>query len=126
MYDGDNLNFEANRKGGVVAYNELHVSDSNNVISFYEKIFNWQYVKDENAKTYQAYDVSENWITTIKEIPNTIKGKYEYWVITFYVSNINSTVQIVEKWGGAVVAKDGQRIMMTDNSGEAFFYLEEA
>ena len=41
VYDGDNLNFEANRKGGVIAYNELHVSDSNNVISFYEKIFNW-------------------------------------------------------------------------------------
>ena len=123
VYDGENLNFAAGPKKGTVAYNELHVSNANNVLEFYEKIFNWQFEKANGDKTYHAYDATQNWITSIKELPNTVKGKYEYWVITFDVEDVAAAVKQVEKWGGAVVAQDGKRVMVTDNSREAFFYL---
>lgn len=123
IYDGGKLD---SRKfaAGHLLWNELHVSDANSVIPFYERIFDWTILQSEIEGRHLVLDANQEHISDISEIPNELKGKYEYWVCTFAVDNLErSKSQIVEN-GGAIVVDDGERVMMHDNSGEAFFYIQ--
>lgn len=122
VYDGGKLNGR-HFKNGCLIWNELHVSDATNVIPFYESLFGWQINAGSLSGQYNVFNSKQEHITDIAVIPNEIKGKYEYWVCTFAVEDLAQVKQSIMQLGGGVVLDEGERILVYDNSGEAFFYI---
>ncbi|WP_431127624.1 VOC family protein [Flagellimonas flava] len=125
VYEGDQLTHTRTlNEPGTLIWNELHVSNVAKVIPFYEGIFNWTF-KDHGHGTYNIQNHTGEHIADLMEFPNDFKGKYEYWVCSFGVQNLAKTRDKILNLGGTVVSDEGDRILMTDNSGEAFFYVKE-
>lgn len=124
VYDGSSLNSRTKSEKNTLIFNELHVSDAKKAITFYQSLFNWNFI--ESSKNH--FDVyikqSDEKIASILEIDNEIKSKYEYWVCVFGVENLKETKQKVEKNKGFVIYNEGNRILCSDGS-EAFFYIKE-
>lgn len=124
VYDGGRL---AGRKlePGHMIWNELHVSDASNVIPFYERLFGWTINKTDSSDRHHVLDSRQEHIADTLVLPNTVKGEYEYWVCTFVVDNLDQTRNRAEENGGGVVIGEGERLLLHDNSGEAFFYIQQ-
>ncbi|MEM6689724.1 MAG: VOC family protein [Planctomycetota bacterium] len=123
IYDGGRLDSRKPETGHMV-WNELHVSDASQVIPFYERVFGWTIDESASQDKYAVFNYKQEHISDILVIPNSVKGKYEYWVCTFAVDDLNLARQRIEENGGGVVIDEGERLMMHDNSGEAFFYIQ--
>ncbi|MEM7457738.1 MAG: VOC family protein [Planctomycetota bacterium] len=121
VYDGGQLHVRDGSTG--LCWNELHVSDATKVLSFYQQLFGWNFTFNKTAATYQCFDSNNNHVTDIVEVPNQVKGKQEYWVCTFAVEDVVQATSRIERNGGGVLNDEGYRIMLYDNSGEAFFYV---
>lgn len=122
IYEGNSL--QSTRTATIantLIWNELHVSDVDKVIPFYEAIFEWKIKKNEEGIS-QIFNSKQEHIADILEIPNEFKGKYEYWVCSFGVDNLEVTKQVILANKGAIVIDEGNRILFTDNSEQAFFY----
>lgn len=126
IYDGEKLGFVNASIPNTIIKTELQVSKSSNVIPFYSTIFQWEIKQMEWGKDFEVYVDGERSNISIKQLSNDLKGKYEYWVTTLLVESRESTKKRILENGGSVVIDEGNRIMMTDNTGEAFFYIEEA
>ncbi|WP_281613403.1 VOC family protein [Flammeovirga sp. SubArs3] len=125
VYEGNYLmNTRTKAKENTLVWNELHVSDAKKVLPFYQGIFNWQLHKISND-TYHIFDDKERHIADILEVPNFYKGKYEYWVCTFGVRSLSKVKQQVLDQGGTIIHTEDHRVLVSDDSGEAFFYLKE-
>ena len=124
IYEGDKLkNSRTINEHNTLIWNELHVSNSEKVIPFYEALFKWN-IKKESQGYFKVYHNEEH-IVDILEIDNTIKGKYEYWVNTFGVESLQKTKYRILEHGGAVILEENQRTLFTDHSHQAFFYVRE-
>jgi len=124
IYDGDGLYFDNDKVKGSFIKTELHVSNIKNILPFYSSIFNWN-ITISDAQVYKvSIEGNENMIS-IMEVDNLQKGSYEYWVTTILVKNINQTTKLIQDHGGSLIAQEEYRNLMSDNSGEAFFYIEE-
>lgn len=125
IYEGaTQKNTRTNKKPNTLVWNELHVSDKDKVIPFYQSIFNWQ-VKDKSNGIVEVLNSKDEHIADILEIPNEMKGKHEYWVSCFGVEDLSDTKSKIIKNGGKLIIDEGYRILFTDNSGQAFFYISE-
>lgn len=127
VYEGNSLAVtRTENQANTLIWNELHVSDVKKVLPFYQGIFAWQIEpKDNKNEHWCIIDTQGKTIGNIIEIPNEIKGKYEYWVCTFGVSNLKHSKEKILSLGGTVVMDEGKRVLVTDNSGEAFFYISQ-
>jgi len=124
IYEGKDLGLPRTLKNNHIISTELHVSKLDEVMSFYNTIFDWRYVKnDENA--YQIYIGDKLTNIRMMEIPKDFKGTYEYWVLTFKVKNVAESIKLIKKKGGQIINMESGRSMSSDNSGEAFFYISE-
>ena len=123
VYDGGKLNCRTSRAGHLI-WNELHVSDATDLFPFYERLFSWKIKVGKSDGHFNIYDSDKKHIADCQVVPDEIKGKYEYWVCTFAVDNLAKTIQQIEQAGGGIVMDEGQRILVHDNSGEAFFYVQ--
>jgi len=99
IYDGDDLQFSKDGQNSSIVQTELHASDLNKVMPFYSALFNWEY-KD-------------------------LKGKFEYWVLTFKVGDLESTTQRMTTNGGQIISDEKNKLLSSDNSNEAFFYIRD-
>lgn len=125
IYEGNTLkNTRTKNTKNTLVWNELHVSDVKKIIPFYQGVFNWQIVKKEHG-LYKVLHQKGDYIADIMEIQNQYKGKYEYWVCSFGVKNVTSYKTIIIENGGSLINEENNRILFTDNSGEAFFYIKE-
>ena len=124
VYDGGKLNGRHINEANSLCWNELHVSDAKNVIPFYEKLFDWIFNYDAASSSYQVIAGDKQHVADIKQIPNAIKGKYEYWVCSFNVADLELTKRKILQNGGGVVTDEGHRMMVHDGSLEAFFYIQ--
>ena len=125
IYAGDALqNTRTTNEAGTLVWNELHVSDAMNVIPFYQNLFAWE-IKKSSDGFYQIINDGE-YIADILEIPNQEKGKYEYWVSMFATESLESAKKQILELEGSIVSDEGSRILFTDHSGQAFFYLKSA
>ena len=125
IYEGDTLeNVRTEAKPNTLVWNELHVSDLENVIPFYQSIFNWKFQPAE-GNTHKVYTQNDRYIADVLEIPNIYKGKHEYWVCTFGVENLRKSIQKILGQGGDIVIDEGVRILCTDDSKQSFFYIQE-
>ncbi|WP_298898840.1 hypothetical protein [uncultured Psychroserpens sp.] len=125
IYEGDQLknNRTKNTKNTLI-WNELHVSDITKIIPFYQGIFNWEIEKNQN-EVYEVLNNKGEYIADILEIQNQYKGKYEYWVCTFGIENLATSKKLILENGGNLISKENNRMLFTDNSNEAFFYIKE-
>ena len=122
IYEGDRLNVRTKNTPNTLVWNELFISDLSKVKNFYEGIFQWKI--EVNNTTYQhfIYDTSNNALGAILEVPNELKGKYEYWGVFFAVKDIKETKQKVIENGGSLVYEDKKVTILADSFG-AFFHL---
>ncbi len=123
IYDGNQLDFGIADRSACVVSTELQVSDLSEVIPFYTSLFGWD-LKRIDAYTYRVNTDHTHQIT-IRQVDNNTKGKYEYWVTTILVNDLTSTCNLIEKNGGLIISKEENRYMMTDDSQEAFFYIQK-
>ncbi len=125
VYEGDALrSTRTNNEANTLIWNELHVSDINRILPFYQGIFEWD-IKDNGYGGVEVYNNQQDHITDILEIPNDYKGKYEYWISSFGVDDLQGTKSKILSLGGSVIIDEGDRILVTDHSGEAFFYIAQ-
>ncbi|MEC3907091.1 VOC family protein [Tamlana sp. 2201CG12-4] len=125
VYQGNMLkNTRTKSMANTLIWNELHVSDADNVIPFYQSIFDWQITQDRQG-IFTVLNHQKEHIADILEIANDYKGKYEYWVCTFGVDSLQKTKTQILKHGGQLVLDEGHRMLFTDHSHEAFFYIKE-
>lgn len=124
IYEGNLLNSRTKNEANTLIWNELHVSDSSKIKPFYEGIFNWKF-KEAESHHYNIYTSKNKHIADVLEIPNNYKGAYEYWVCTFGVEDLQSTREKVLQNGGSIILEEHDRVLCTDNSEEAFFYIQQ-
>jgi len=123
VYDGNELYFELNSNNSIIE-TELHVSDANKVLQFYSDIFDWNYKELEK----DVFEVESNkgfGGIIIREIPNNIKGNFEYWITTISVKDLKVITDKIATNGGGVISIENGRILVCDNTKESFFYIKE-
>ncbi len=121
IYEGDLLNSRYENSKNALVWNELHVSSVAKVAPFYEGIFNWS-IKAAGNDTYNVLNGAGEKISTIRQIDNSIKGKYEYWGVFFAVENVQKTKNIVLQNGGSLIYEDENFTALADSFG-AFFHI---
>lgn len=125
IYEGEKLTpTRTDHQANTLIWNELHISNAQNIIPFYEGIFDWTFHQKEQQH-FEIYNGEQQYIADALEISNEFKGKYEYWCCTFGVNNLPETKNKILENGGSIVIDEGERIMFADNSGQAFFYVQE-
>lgn len=124
VYEGNSLNSRTIAEENTLIYNELHVSDIEKAVAFYTKLFNWkaEWLDDFSVDIY--CNSSEEKVASIYQLDNTFRGKYEYWVCSFGVKNLQVTSDKIQKNNGLIIFDEGKRILCSDGS-EAFFYIQE-
>ena len=125
IYDGQNFSTTRRQNSSHNIWNELHVSNAADVIEFYELLFGWKIINRDSDMRYPVLDSQGNQISSIHEIPNDIKGKYEYWAVSFASENLEETRNKILNQGGKIISKENERTLFTDLFGEAFFYVQE-
>ncbi|GGI57749.1 VOC family protein [Winogradskyella haliclonae] len=125
IYEGDKLkNTRTKNTENTLIWNELHVSDVTKIIPFYEGIFKWDIVQRDDV-SYDILNSKGNYIADIVKIQNQFKGNFEYWVCTFGVKNISTAKKLILENDGHLINDESSRILFTDNSNEAFFFIKQ-
>ncbi len=130
VYEGDNLpTTRTENQANTMVWNELHISKAKKIIPFYEGVFDWKFTKTKTdyfeIKHFEINNSNNEHIADAIQIPNRYKGKYEYWVCTFAVEDLQKTKAKILENNGSVIIDEDTRILCHDNSGEAFFYVQE-
>jgi len=122
VYEGTDLGKNKAASSSLIKSRELHTSISQNVISFYQELFDWHI----NLVSDTQYDIINNTgkrLGQILELSYQFKGQYEYWATEFFVPNLSKTMTRLKDLGGEEISNEGHRILATDPFGEAFFYV---
>jgi len=125
IYEGEKLT-STRTEGSVntLIWNELHVSDAEKIIPFYEGIFDWQFHRRDSGH-FEIYSGANRHMADTWVISNAYKSKYEYWVCTFGVKSLQESFQKILANGGSLIVDEGERMLCADDSGQAFFYIQE-
>ncbi len=124
IYEGDVLkDTRTKNTKNTLIWNEIHTSNAKRIIPFYEGLFGWNIGQVQNGY-YKVLNQDKEHIGDIMEIDNRYKGKYEYWICTFGVDDLSNSKKLILENGGYLVAEEDNRILCTDNSNEAFFYIK--
>lgn len=122
VYEGNSLNSRTKNTENSLIFNELHVSDAQKAVAFYQELFNWN-IKKVYDNSFEVFNQNNEHIATINEIPNSLKSKYEYWICVFGVKDLKQTLKTIEGNGGNLIFDEGDRLLCSDGS-EAFFYIQ--
>ena len=109
---------------GAYAWNELFVSDANIAIDFYTALFDWE-IEMLTSNSYGIYNSLHEHIATIREVPNDLKGDFEYWAVFFYVSSIELAIARITENGGSVLYRHDGNVLAADRDGAVFYITEE-
>ena len=106
-------------------WQQLHVSDVKLVQQFYEKVFNWNITPGTNsATTFDVTTANGTPVATIEQLPNTVKGTKQYWMVVFAIQNVPTALTQVTKHGGTVEYTEGNTAIVRDPDGAAFMLQE--
>lgn len=125
IYEGKSLYQSDKVVHGNIAARTLQISNIDTVRNFYTHVFQWRLIEVKGNNTFKLIDQEARLIAHIEVIPNNLKGKYEYWVNTFYVNDLENTIQLILDLGGKTISNENSRMLCTDHFGEAFFYIQE-
>lgn len=124
IYEGVYLDARTQAEKNTLIFNELHVSDAQKAVEFYQNLFDWNCVWTDQTSVDVYCNSSNEKLAAIHQIDNFFKGKYQYWVCTFGARNIQEKLDKIKQMGGIVISDEGNRAMCSDGS-KAFFYLQE-
>lgn len=119
IYEGDYLNGRLSGRESSYLKSELVVSDISKVKSFYKNLFDWT-IQEVSKTHHKIYNGLSKHIAEIIEVPNSIKGKDEYWGVYFYSSALNHTKHKIVENGGSIVHEEKNYILCKDPFGAAF------
>lgn len=119
IYEGDYLDARSHNLESSYCQSDLVVSDLSKVKSFYAKLFDWT-IKEVSSTHYKAFNDPSSFVANLIEVPNSIKGKDEYWGVYFYTSQLEHIKQQVLDSGGSVVFESKQAVICKDPFGAAF------
>ncbi|MEM7783688.1 MAG: hypothetical protein AAF623_10070 [Planctomycetota bacterium] len=122
IYDGSDLSCRSSSPGRLV-WNELHLSDERKAIPFYQHLFGWEFVNA--ADGHYEILADQQHVSDLFVMPNSLKGKYEYWVCSFGVSDLAKSTKQIADLGGGILSEESSRCLVHDPSGEAFFYVQQ-
>jgi len=119
IYEGEYLDARSHNLESCYCQSDLVVSDLSKVKSFYAKLFDWT-IKEVSGTHYKAFNDPSSFVANLIEVPNSIKGKDEYWGVYFYTSHLEQIKQQVLDSGGSVVFERKKAIICKDPFGAAF------
>ncbi|MEX0288748.1 MAG: VOC family protein [Flavobacteriaceae bacterium] len=125
IYEGGKLkDTRTTQTKNTLVWNELHVSSADAVLPFYREVFGWK-MEQKTAGYHTLTTAAGEHFGDILELTHDIKGKYNYWVCTFGVEELEKTKNKVLQNRGSLINEEPERILLTDDSGEAFFYIKQ-
>lgn len=128
-YQGEDLGGrDATGTAGRMVWNELHISDIDQVKPFYEAVFGWTITPTKQPNYYDITDTDGVKFCAIHQLPDAVRGDKEYWSVYFASADVERTVSAIEKAGGRSElvgrAADGRQYLCYDPQG-AFFFVQE-
>ncbi len=124
IYEGAYLDARTVAQENTLIFNELHVSDAQKAVEFYQNLFDWKCEWIDETSVEVSCNSSKEVLARIHQMDNFFKGKYQYWVCTFGIKNLQDALTKVKQFGGTIISDEGNRVMCSDGT-EAFFYLQE-
>ncbi|MBY6045444.1 VOC family protein [Phaeobacter italicus] len=100
-----------------------HVPDITLIEGFYGALFGWSFHKIAETP-WPVYDIRHpdgSLVAQAEEVPETIRGKFRYWMPCFAVPSLDGARSAVQRIGGEITRdlQDG-RLMAADSQGAAF------
>lgn len=100
----------------------LHVSTAQAVRSFYEALFGWRVRKDPwaGAGAFRFVGAEGETVAHLAEIPDAMRGRYQYWSLSFGVTAVDAARAQVTPLGGAILVDHAGVLLAADPDGAAF------
>ena len=115
---------------GKMVWNELYVSDSKLVLDFYHTVLGWSFTLDRSysGERYDIRNGDGTIIAAMEVISNEVKGKEEFWVPYFSVTDLDRALGQVVAEGGQILdhsqTVNGNQALAKDPQGAAFMLVE--
>ena len=111
---------------GHMAWNALYVSDAAAVTPFYETLFDWRIApRPSQAGVLAVQNARGEDISSIHELPESIRGRFEFWGVHFAVPDLAAAKAKVSESGGTILYEDTTAneptLLAQDRDGAAFF-----
>ena len=124
VYQGSAPSARTTDQVGTFIWNELYVSDAAKVIPFYQKVFGWQ-ITQSAPNTYAVSNNGQR-IATIHHGKEELRfdGQYQYWVVSFAVSDLDSSTAHALNGDYTVVSEEPGRTLFVGQYGDLFYLTE--
>lgn len=122
MYEGPEIAAPP-PKHGTVTDRYHHLPDINLIQDFYSDIFDWRFVKTPHTPwpVFQILSTSRDHVAYVEEVPESVRGKYRYWMPCFRVRSAPQTLADIEARGGALGSElTLGRYVLSDRQGAHF------
>jgi predicted enzyme related to lactoylglutathione lyase len=117
LYEGPDLTVSS----GTRRYH--HVPDVTLIEGFYRDLFGWTF-EEVGQNPWPVYDIRHrhgDLVAQVEEVPETIRGKFRYWMPCFTVPEPQTFLDKLTLQGGNVQTPlDEDRWMVSDRQGAAF------
>ncbi|MGR3620747.1 VOC family protein [Pseudophaeobacter sp.] len=105
-----------------------HVPDVEMIRGFYQDLFGWR-IEKRSETPWPLYDILHadgSIVAEVEEVPETIRGKFRYWMPCFAVASLPDTEATLQALGGQVTTDLGEgRKILTDPQGAALMVQED-
>lgn len=128
IYEGPEITPDNAGQPGAVARRFHHLPDVGLIRDFYSDLFGWRFEPADGA-AWPVYDILHEdggHLASVEEVPETIRGKFRYWMPCFAVSSLEQAAETLTANGGKLFADlggdaaTGSRLMAEDSQGASF------
>ena len=113
---------------GSVAMRYHHLPNIKQIEAFYNDLLGWSFekIEDEPWPIYNIEHSDGSIVAQAEEVPDTIRGKYRYWVPCFKVKSLKEMHDKLKNLGGETSAElSNNRILVADRQGGHFMVQAE-
>lgn len=122
LYEGPEIARYSESVGHVLKYYH-HVTELKLIAPFYSDLFGWEFVKTTNTNwpVYDINDADGNFVAHVEEVPESVRGKFNYWIPCFGVESAASALALLYKINGDAFADLGaEQLVVSDRQGASF------
>ena len=127
LYEGPDIATTRHQSiSGAVVGRYHHVANISRIKTFYEDMFAWEFRKTSDTQwpVFDIYRPNGNAIATVEEVPETIRGKFNYWMPCFSTSGLESFKSILSRINGIVLHDLGEGRLMVADRQQAHFMVQ--
>ncbi len=128
---GDVIGAELCNEPGSFCWNELNTRDSEAVIDFYPRLFDWTVKRSKTTGEYYEFQVDGHTVAGMQPmLGEHWRGVASHWTVYFSVENVGAAVALARASGGAEVVPVtpipgvGRYALMADPQGAIVCLLE--